>query len=164
MPAIRGAGWPGPLDACGVLWVRGAGHRRSGVDCGPGWRSGPLRCLPGPSGCRAGCPEGCSVGVGMPGRKGNATGNSVQSPVTGLSAAQRARKLGRGARRGASERRSRAITSDIERLKLLVERHPATSGDGPNLYGMQGIYWSRKALTSIWTGNGSLVLSVCWAR
>src|SRR5260370_374429 len=107
-----------------------------------------------------GCPEGCSVGVGMPGRKGNATGNSVQSPVTGLSAAQRARKLGRGARRGASERRSRAITSDIERLKLLVERHPATSGDGPNLYGMQAIYWSRKALTSIWTANGSLVLSV----
>jgi hypothetical protein len=39
------------------------------------------------------------------------------------------KKSGKGARRGASEERSRATMSDVGRLKLLVERHAATSGD-----------------------------------
>jgi hypothetical protein len=46
-------------------------------------------------------------------------------PVRAAMRAGRAR-TSRGARRGANERRSTAIVSDKERLKLLVEPHPAT--------------------------------------
>ena len=69
---------------------------------------------------------GIAVCVGMPGRKGNTIGDSVQSPVAGLPAARCARNpVGEQA----SERRSRAITSGVGRLKLLVERHLATPVD-----------------------------------
>jgi len=43
-----------------------------------------------------------------------------------------------GARRGASGRRYRAIISDVERLKLLVEPLLATSSHALELHGMQG--------------------------
>jgi len=49
----------------------------------------------------------------------------------------------RGARGGASERRHRAVTGDVERLRLLVEPHPATSGYWLDLYGMQEVWGSN---------------------
>jgi hypothetical protein len=48
-----------------------------------------------------------------------------------------------GARRGASERRYQAATGDVQRLKLLVEPHPATSRNNKYLYGMQEVRGSN---------------------
>jgi hypothetical protein len=48
-----------------------------------------------------------------------------------------------GARRGASERQYRAITGDVERLRLLAGPLPATSGDWQDLYGMQEVWGSN---------------------
>jgi hypothetical protein len=48
-----------------------------------------------------------------------------------------------GAREGASERRYRAVTGDVERVRLLVEPHPATSGYWLDLYGMQEVWGSN---------------------
>jgi hypothetical protein len=47
------------------------------------------------------------------------------------------KKPGRGAKRGASEQRYQATAGDMQRLKLLVEPHPAPSRDDKDLYGMQ---------------------------
>jgi hypothetical protein len=49
-----------------------------------------------------------------------------------------------GARRGANKRQYRAITGDVERLKLLAGPHPATSGYGLDLHGMQEV-WGIKS-------------------
>jgi predicted nucleic acid-binding protein len=46
---------------------------------------------------------------------------------------------GRGARRGASERRYQARSSDVQRLTQLVEPHPATLRDDRDFYGMQKV-------------------------
>ncbi len=74
-----------------------------------------------------------------PGRKSNAIGISVQSPVARLAGGAAPKKPGRGARRGASERRLWDTSGDMQRLKLLVEPLPATSSHGSGLYGMQEV-------------------------
>jgi hypothetical protein len=48
-----------------------------------------------------------------------------------------------GSKWGASERRYRAMASDVWRLKLLVEPHPATSRNSKDLYGMQEVRGSN---------------------
>jgi hypothetical protein len=122
-------------------WVGGMAHRGSGVDRGPGWRSG--RCVAdggsvGSSGRRAGCLR-CSC----PCRRARPEGQynrSFDSVSGGEACRQRgAQETGRGARRGASERRLSATSSDMQRLKLLVEPHPAIFCLKRNLYGMQEV-------------------------
>src|ERR1035437_9652969 len=49
----------------------------------------------------------------------------------------------RGARRGASERRYRATAGDVQRLKRLVEPHPAALRNDKVLYGMQEVRGSN---------------------
>jgi hypothetical protein len=48
-------------------------------------------------------------------------------------------KPARGAKRGANGEQCRATPNDIERLKPLVEPHPATLRYGKFLYGMQKV-------------------------
>ena len=48
-----------------------------------------------------------------------------------------------GSKTGASERRYRAMASDIQRSKLLVEPHPATLRNSKDLYGMQEVRGSN---------------------
>src|ERR1035441_2302955 len=49
----------------------------------------------------------------------------------------------RGARRGARERRYRATAGDVQRLKRLVEPHPAALRNDKVLYGMQEVRGSN---------------------
>ena len=81
--------------------------------------------------------------VVIPGRKYNAIRGSVRLLVAGLAVALRARNPGRGAKRGASEQRYRAMPGDVQRLKLPVEPRPATLRYDKVLYGMQEVRGSN---------------------
>jgi hypothetical protein len=83
-----------------------------------------------------------AVCVSLLGRKVNTIGDSTRYLVTGLPACN-AQEIRRGARRGASGRRCRTILSDVGRLKLLVEPHPATLRNNKALYGMQEVRGSN---------------------
>jgi hypothetical protein len=67
---------------------------------------------------------------------------SVQSLVA-LVEAVVPKKPGRGARRGAIERRCQATSSDMQRLALLAGPHPAKLRDDKDLYGMQKVRGSN---------------------
>lgn len=60
-----------------------------------------------------------------------------------------------GARRGASKRQYRATTGDVERLRLLVEPHPTTSGYWLDLYlyGMQRVRSSNLRSSTSFPGE-----------
>jgi len=55
----------------------------------------------------------------------------------------------RGAKRGASEQRYQAMPGDVQRLKLLVEPHPATLRNNKDLYGMQKVRGSNPLSSTI---------------
>ena len=62
-------------------------------------------------------------------------------------------KPGWGAKRGASERRYQAMPGAVQRLKLLVEPHPATLRDDKVLYGMQEVRGSNPLSSTLSTGQ-----------
>ena len=138
------AGCVGSAWRLRCAWVGGVAYRRPGGS----WSRLADRPVALPAavcrvvGASSRLPRGCSRPC-LPGPKGNAIGVSVQSPVAGLVDGAAPRKPGRGARRGASERRCRATSSDMQRLKLLVEPLPATPSHGSGLYGMQKVRGSN---------------------
>lgn len=81
----------------------------------------------------------------LPARNPNMSGCSIKlsccHPIVGMAS--------RGARRGASGRRYRATSSDMQRLKLLVEPHPAILRDDEYLYGMQEVRGSNPLSSTI---------------
>src|SRR6266700_4936408 len=80
-----------------------------------------------------------AVVVIPPGGAPDLSGCSVNCPVVISPLAL----ASRGARRGASERRYQAMPGDVQRLKLLVEPHPATFCPKRNLYGKQKVRGSK---------------------
>ena len=145
--AVRGLlDVPGPPGACGVLgWGRSGSPR-----VGRGWWSRLAeRPVASPAavcrvaGASSWLPQGAAVRADEPGRKGNTIGVPVQSPAARLVGGAAAKKPGRGARRGASERRYQATSSDMQRLTLLAGPHPATLRDDKDLYGMQKVRGSN---------------------
>ena len=71
------------------------------------------------------------------------SGGPVAAHQSRTAEGERRQAAGWGARRGASGRRYQAITSGMERLKLLVEPLPATSSDWLDLHGMQEVRGSN---------------------
>ena len=128
---------PGPPQLSACSGGGGVAHRGSGVDGGPGLAERPVAspaAVCRVAGASSWLPEGAAVRVDEPGRKGNTIGVSVQSPVARLVGGAAPKKPGRGARRGASDQRSRATSSDIRRSKLLAEPHPATLRADKRIY------------------------------
>ena len=95
-------------------------------------------CLRRQGRCRASYAEGDRRG-----RKGNATKNSLPRDYNRAHKSAARHKPGRGARRGASEQRYRAMPGDVQRLRLLVEPRPATLRNDKDLYGMQEVRGSN---------------------
>src|ERR1039457_4945333 len=138
----------GGYSACGIVEVISRGRRPASVDVVsvvllaawaslplPLWRLSRLRgrlCMPGAVVLASGPAKGVRYARGF-------------DPYCRSRLAVRARRArtARGARRGASERRYQATGSDIGRLKLLVEPHPAILCLKRNLYGMQEVRGSN---------------------
>ena len=115
---------------------------------------GATRCvagggLPGRRGVKRVAPGGAAVRAGGPGRKAMRLEFRFSLLWRGLPAAQCPGNQVGGARRGASERRYQATSSDMLRLKLLVEPHSATSSHSSGLYGMQEVRGSNLLSSTI---------------
>jgi len=116
--------WPGSV------WLSGNSVACQAVPC--------PACRPGPVVMRGGDYRGLQSPIPL-GRGPDMPGCSMKLSCGHLAV----RMASRGARRGASERRYQATASDVQRLKLLAEPHPAMFCLKRNLYGMQEVRGSN---------------------
>jgi hypothetical protein len=104
----------------------------------------PSVCAQGPKTYRL----GCSFFKHLPGSKEAVRNHKIIGRLTSIRCdGSLLVQSSRGARRGASEQRFRVTAAHVQRLKCLVEPHPATSRNNKYLNGMQEV-WGSNPLSS----------------
>jgi hypothetical protein len=79
--------------------------------------------------------------------------SSGAKPTASLLPADISSALLPGSKRGASDRRQRAVVGDVRRMKRLVRRHVATVGYRPVSYGMQEVRGSNSRSSTSCSGQ-----------